>query len=138
MLAARARIPIPGATDAPRPIRGWFGEEYGINDATSEEMEKIKEDDILAWRMVFVFMVATYMRRAMRISEKVAFALEQPASPRSYMPEVVSWWETWEWTEIAKEFGLKEVTFMQGEMGGSRQSQQPSEGTWIWMSRPIR
>ena len=81
-------IPIPGATDAPRPIRGWFGEEYGINDATSEELEKIREDDILAWRMVFVFMVATYMRRAMGISEKVAFALEQPASPCSYMPEV--------------------------------------------------
>ena len=39
-------------------------EEYGIHDATTEELEKIKEDDILAWRMVFVFMVATYMRKA--------------------------------------------------------------------------
>ena len=63
-------IPIPGAPDAPRPIRGWFGEEYGIHDATTEELEKIKEDDILAWRMVFVFMVATYMRKAVGVQRR--------------------------------------------------------------------
>ena len=49
----------------------------------------------------------------------MAFGLEQPASPKEHMPEVVSFWDTKEWKEISKEFALEETTFKQGTMGGS-------------------
>ena len=68
--------------------------------------------------MVFLYMVAEYTRRAQLKPEPVHFALEQPASPRAYQPEVVSFWDTSEWKGIQKEFNLREVTFNQGSLGG--------------------
>ena len=78
----------------------------------------VREDDVLLWRMVFLYMVAEYTRRAQLKPEPVHFALEQPASPRPYQPEVVSFWDTSEWQGIQKEFNLREVTFNQGSLGG--------------------
>ncbi|CAL1129313.1 unnamed protein product [Cladocopium goreaui] len=49
---------------------------------------------------------------------KIAFAMEQPASPKDYMPETVSFWDTKEWTALKKEFAWEETTFQQGAMGG--------------------
>ena len=46
---------IPGQPDCPRPIRAWGGEEFGIKDATEEEKKKLQEDDLVAWRMMFLF-----------------------------------------------------------------------------------
>jgi len=66
-----------------------------------------------------VFIVAEYLRRARGEKTKVKFSLEQPASPRSYKPEVVSWWDTMEWKKIAEEFGFNEYTFNQGDQGGT-------------------
>ena len=48
-------IPIPGQPSAPRPIRRWGGEEFGIHDATEEEKQKLHEDDVLMWRFWFLF-----------------------------------------------------------------------------------
>jgi hypothetical protein len=45
--------------------------------------------------------------------------LEQPASPKDYKPEVVSFWDTKEWASLKKEFGWEETTFAQGQYGGS-------------------
>ena len=64
---------IPGQPDCPRPIRAWGGEEFGIKDATEEEKKKLQEDDLVAWRMVFLFMVASFVRKARGIPEKVQF-----------------------------------------------------------------
>ena len=91
---------------------------FGIEDATEEEQKKLNADDILMWRCVFLYMVTVYMRRARKIDAEVVFALEQPASPRDFMPEVVSWWDTKEWKDLAKEFSFEETTFNQGSMGG--------------------
>ena len=112
-------VPIPGQPNAPRPIRRWGGEEFGVKEATEEEIQKLHEDDIMMWRCIFLFMLSTYMRRARKLDDWVAFGLEQPASPREYMPEVVSFWDTQEWKAIAKEFALEEITFKQGTMGGA-------------------
>ena len=109
--------PIPGNPDAPRPIRRWGGEEYGIAEATDEELKKIQDDDVLAWRQVFLFMVATYVRRARGITAKVGFVFEQPAAPE-YEKEVVSWWLTPEWKKIKEEFGLSETHVNQRDLGG--------------------
>ena len=49
------------------------GEEFGIKDATEEEKKKLQEDDLFAWRMVFLFMVASFVRKARGIPEKVQF-----------------------------------------------------------------
>ena len=112
-------IPVPGQPSAPRPIRRWGGEEFGIHDATEEEKQKLHDDDVLMWRTIFLYMVASYMRRVRNISAPVMFSLEQPASPCSYMPEVVSWWETDEWKRLAQEFAFEECTFNQGSLGGA-------------------
>ena len=45
-------------------------------------------------------------------------SLEQPASPKQYKPEVVSFWDTTEWKQLKEEFNLKECTFQQGHLGG--------------------
>ena len=111
-------FPIPGNPEAPRPIRRWGGEEFGIFDATEEEREKLFEDDLLFWRMVLLFVVSEYVRVAMEKEGKTWFALEQPASPRQYNEDVVSIWDTPQWKAIAKEFDLHELTYNQKDLGG--------------------
>lgn len=87
------RIPVDWH-QAPRPVRRWGNEEeHGIKDATPEEVRGIQE--------------------------KMGFGLEQPASPKSYKPEVVSWWDTMEWEKLKEEFGWEEVTFRQKPLGGA-------------------
>ena len=81
-------IPIPGREDCPRPVRRWGGEEDGIEDATSEEREKIFEDDVMLWKLWFLFMVSSYVRGVMGHKEKTIVGMEHPASPRHWKPEV--------------------------------------------------
>lgn len=110
--------PIPNQPRCPRPVRRWNGEEHGIEDATQEEKKMIAEDDVLLWRMMFLAMVSIYLRDARRTKKKFGFLIEQPASPRDYMPQTVSWWDTQEWKALAREFGWKEETYNQGQLGG--------------------
>ena len=77
----------------------------------------MREDDILLWRMVFLYMVANYVSKA-RSHSQVHFALEQPASPQEYMPQTVSFWDTKQWKELKAEFNFEEITFEQKRMGG--------------------
>ena len=79
----------------------------------------IEEDDILLWRMIFLAMVSNYINEARKDPRPVGFTLEQPASPKDYKPEVVSFWDTKEWSSLKKEFGWDETTFAQGQYGGS-------------------
>ena len=51
---------VPNDPSAPRPIRAWGGEEFGVKDATEEEKMILEEDDILMWRMLFLLVVATH------------------------------------------------------------------------------
>lgn len=90
-LFALRHYPVPGP-EPPRPVR-WNGEEFGIKDVTPEEKDKLWEDDVLLW-MVFLGMVANYLRQARKDPELFVFSLEQPSSPKAYKPEVVSWWDT--------------------------------------------
>ena len=109
-------VPVPGQPNAPRPIRRCTGEEFRVADATEEETQKLHANDIMMLRCIFLFMLSTYMRRARRMNDWVAFGLEQPASPKDYM---VSFWDTKEWKAISEEFELEETTFKQGTMGGA-------------------
>ena len=109
--------PIEGNPQAPRPVREWKGGEFGKEDLSPQEEAQVREDDILLWRMIFIYMVAHYMAKA-RGLPRVHLALEQPASPKQYLPEVVSFWDTTEWKEIRTEFNLHEVNFEQKKMGG--------------------
>ena len=111
-------VPVPGP-DPPRPIRRWGGEEFGIKEATQEEKQKLWEDDVLLWRMVFLGMVASHLRKARREPDPFIFSLEQPASPREYKPEVVSFWDTPQWTSLKEEFEWEETTFSQRPLGGA-------------------
>ena len=69
--------------------------------------------------MVFLTMVANYLKEARGDPAQIAFGMEQPATLKEYMPEIVSFWDTKEWPAPKKEFGWKEVTFHQGAMGGA-------------------
>ena len=111
-------IPVEGHPEAPRPVRQWGGEEFGKKDLTDQEREQVRGDDLLMWRMLFLQMVSTYAARARGATKDPLFSLEQPASPKSYKPEVVSFWDTKEWHKLKKEFGWFEETFEQGSLGG--------------------
>ena len=99
-------------------VRAWNGGEYGKEDLTEREERMVQEDDILLWRQVFLFIIGTYARRAHGQDRQMAFVLEQPSSPKEYKPEVVSFWDQWEWQAIKREFNLNEVHFTQRSLGG--------------------
>ena len=104
--------------NAPRPIRGWDGAEHGLSDLTPAEKAQLEEDDILMWRAVFLWMVGTYLRQARQVQKPIGVLLEQPASPKHYMPSCVSFWDTTEWKKLRDEFNFEEVTFCQDRHGG--------------------
>ena len=83
---------IPGQPNCPRPLREWGGGEYGKEGLTAAEISILHEDDVLLWRMVFLAMVSNYIKKERKDPNQVGFAMEQPASPREYMPETVSFW----------------------------------------------
>jgi len=60
------------------------------NQWAEAEKAMIQKDDILLWRMIFLAMVSNYIKEARQDPNPVGFTLEQPASPRDYKPEVVS------------------------------------------------
>ena len=112
------RIPIPGNPRAPRPVREWGGGEWGREDMTREEMKKVHEDDIMLWRAITIELVAIHVGRAQRPGEEdPRFLVEQPAEDERY-PETVALWRTEEWKRLKRQYGWKEVTFRQGDLGG--------------------
>ena len=111
--------PIEGCPDAPRPVRSWKDDQvYGLHQLSAEEQEKVREDDLLLWRMIFLYMVASYVHKAKGRSSKVGFLLEQPSSPKSYMEDCVSLWDQQDWMKIAEEFDLEHLHIKQGDYGG--------------------
>ena len=75
--------PIPDVEDYPKPLRSWDeGQHYGLKDLSFEDRQKVEGDDILMWRMIFLYMVATYVRRAQGVEKRVAFPQELHARMR--------------------------------------------------------
>ena len=74
---------------------------------------------MLLWGIVLLTMVGNYLTEARGGPTQIAFGMEQPATLKEYMPEIVSFWDTKEWPAPKKEFGWKEVTFHQGAKGGA-------------------
>ena len=109
--------PIEGKPWALCPVRCWEGGEFGALWITKKEGMMIQEDDTLLWRMLFLYMISEYVRKAQLRSDPVHLALEQP-SPRAYQPAAVPFRDTPEWRGLQEEFQLKEVTFNQGSLGG--------------------
>ena len=108
--------PLPAGR--PRPIRSWNGGEYGVEGLDADEKQMIEEDDLMLWRMIYLYMISNYLKKADGKVMDTRFLLEQPASPKEYMPEVVSFWDTREWAQIKEEFNFVEVTMNQGDHGG--------------------
>ena len=112
-------FPIEGQKECPRPVRSWKDQQiYGLHELTEQERKKVQEDDIMLWRMIFLFMISTYVRRAKGDKFVVRFLLEQPASPKERMPDCVSLWDQPDWKSIAEEFDLNHFYVNQGEYGG--------------------
>ena len=110
--------PLPGCPNAPRPVRAWNGEEFGKRDLSPEEKAMVLEDDTLMMRMIVLFLVSSYVKRAENLAGDPWFLLEQPADPVAKNEEVVSWWRTPQWKSLVKEFGFQEVSFDQYDLGG--------------------
>ena len=73
----------------PRPIRGWDGEEFSIQDIKDQEDQQVFEDEVLMFRFRMIWIVAEEVRKMMGHDQPVAFGMEQPAEPNE-MPEVVT------------------------------------------------
>eukprot|EP00434_Breviolum_minutum_P029251 symbB.v1.2.025873.t1/scaffold2543.1/size76562/5 len=133
-------FPIAGQTDYPRPVRSWKdGQQYGLHDLTDEERLKVQNDDIMMWRMITLFIVASYVRRAAGISKKVGFAMEQPASSKDQVPECVSIWDQPDWKRIKEEFDLEELKLNQGDYGGlAKKPTTIANNLEIQLGRPWR
>ena len=116
--------PIPNCPEAPRPVRFWGGQEFGREDATDQEKAILYEDDVLLWRMVFIYIVAAQMRTARKIPEEVLFLMEQPSSPKEYEPECVSFWDTIQWRVLKKEHDFFQEEVIQSDYGG--QAKKPT------------
>ena len=111
-------LDVPGG--GPRPLRTWK-EPWGKRGLEKFEEDKVREDDVMLWRGIFLFIVAEEVRKATEDKErrkKTKIGLEQPADPSSYMPEVVSFWGTNEWRKLKEMYGLEEQTFHQSSWGG--------------------
>ena len=112
--------PIEGQVNYPKPVRSWDDDQiYGLHSLNLDELKKVQEDDVMLWRMIFLYMVASYVNQASSDPrELIGFLLEQPASPRQYQPDCVSLWDQWDWKAIAEEFRLQHCTLNQGDYGG--------------------
>ena len=111
-------FPIQGQPMAPRPVRRWGGEEWGMMRNDDEEKKKVEEDDIMLWRAITLVLISTHHRRATQPTlPRVRFLVEQPSSPPNF-PEVVSLWRTEEWKKLCEVYGWKEIHFNQGDWGG--------------------
>ena len=69
-----------------------------------------------------LYIVQEEIRRAVGKGEesKMKLALEQPADPSHYVPEVVSFWGTKEWRKLQNMYQLQEQTFRQSSFGGRK------------------
>ena len=100
---------------APRPIRSWQdGQEYGLKELADHERSALHDDDLMLWRMLFIYVIAEMVTQATRPGEKCHLLLEQTAAPDN-VPECVSFWKTREWEHFADVHGLHEQTFNQGD-----------------------
>ena len=111
-------LPIPNSPTAPRPVRAWGGEEFGKNDLTEQEKLMVHQDDTLMMRMVVLYLISNYVKKARGSKQKPWFLLEQPADPYYKNQDVVSWWRTPQWKALKEEFEFVETTFDQLHLGG--------------------
>ena len=98
---------------APRPVRAWEdGQEWGLHTLTPGEREQVHQDDVLMWRMLFIYVLADLVQQVSH-QRKAILVVEQPAVP--HLRECVSFWKTEEWRRLRAFHGLEEQTFNQGD-----------------------
>ncbi len=79
----RTRSVLRSYPGGPPQTRHWQGGEFGGEDISKEEQDKIDHDDEMMWKMIVIYLVAKAAR--IRYGEekgKVSFLAEQPAPPR--------------------------------------------------------
>ena len=111
-------LDVPGG--GPKPVRTWE-EPWGKKGLEKAEEEKVRQDDVMMWRGIFLYLVSEEVRKAVKHKEdrrKMKIGIEQPANPNEYMPEVVSFWGTEEWRKLKEMYNLEEQTFSQSSWGG--------------------
>lgn len=124
--------PIPDQEEYPKPVRSWKrNQHYGLEELSDEERKKVQEDDILLWRLIFLYMVATYFRDAQGLQRKVGFVMEHPASPRDYMPECVSIWDQEDWMSLS----LRSSHYDKDGMEEKQPNRRPLPTTLVWNPR---
>ena len=120
----RTRSVLRHYPGGPRPVRTW-SEPWGVRSYSPEERKMCEEDDILMWRQIFLFLVADMARKLKDSTapdgedgvhpKETLFLLEQPADPKDYAPECVSFWGTNEWKSLQQAAQLKLHNVNQGD-----------------------
>ena len=70
----------PFPAGRPRPIRAWGGEEHGLKQLDEDERRMIMEDDVMLWRMIYLYMISNYIKKAREKPTDTVLLIEQPAS----------------------------------------------------------
>ena len=112
--------PLHVPQSGPKPLRTWQ-EPWGKDGLEKAERDKVREDDVMMWRGIFLFIVSEEVRKATIGKEerrRMRVGIEQPADPKNYKPEVVSFWSTQEWRRLREMYGLEEQTFKPSGWGG--------------------
>ena len=115
-------------TPGPPPVR-TRKYPYGWDTQSAKDRAEVIKDTRLFIRMIWLHTLAVAGRIAHPFPGRegdpsVAFVLEQPADPQSYLnkndpayAEVASFWATKLWQVYAQEAGLMKISFHQGAMG---------------------
>lgn len=116
-------------------------EPWGNDGLEKAERDKVREDDVMMWRGIFLFIVSEEVKKATIGKEerrRIRIGIEQPADPKNYKPEVVSFWSTQEWRRLREMYGLEEQTFKQS-FGGNLALKLPEEEIGFYVKKePIK
>ena len=131
-------LDVPGG--GPKPLKTWQ-EPWGKDGLEKAERDKVREDDVMMWRGIFLFIVSEEVKKATIGKEerrRIRIGIEQPADPKNYKPEVVSFWSTQEWRRLREMYGLEEQTFKQS-FGGNLALKLPEEEIGFYVKKePIK
>ena len=107
----------------PRRVRGRGSDRWGLEGLTAREREQVRGDSALVVKQVGLWYLAEEHREG---PEPVAFLVESPQDPISYMGEGTGERQEhpsfFEWPllkRMVEEYGMSLVSFDQGRMGHS-------------------
>ena len=107
---------VLGSEDGgPRPLRTREGDErWGRSELSEWETWRVRQDAIMIFRMLFLWMVAAAVAKG-RGEAAPDFIMEHPEDPKEFMKP--SQWALPEYQELTSLWAFPEIQFLKGELG---------------------